>query len=85
MVNTKIVLTLDGPLTEQERTDLRYLLTDAFWEFTEARKGNYVERRYPTMPEEFKGKMVEQVERRVTLAHKLHHATFQMAIVEEEL
>jgi len=82
---TKIVLTVDDGLTQQEIDDLHYLLVDALGEFASARSPaeQYVEKRYVrreadgivvhTFGEEGNRKKVEQVKRRVALAKKLHN------------
>lgn len=85
---TKIILTVDETLTAQETELLRHLLCDAFAEFQHHRfpVRAYVEQRYPdngiagcfTWDEKTK-----EVQRRVDLAKKLHHAAFGMRIVDE--
>jgi len=75
--SSKFVLTVEGGLTDQEVSDLRYLFADALREFAEARANPaaYVRSRYPNEKElyAYDGKLA-QVERRVDLARKLHHA-----------
>lgn len=87
---TKIVLTVDEGLTEQEVNDLRYLFADALAEFQTARfpVRDYVERRYPdngiagcfTWDEK-----TRQVQSRVTLAQKMHNPVLQLQVVPEPL
>lgn len=82
---TKIILKVDDGLTEQEQTDLRYLLTDALGEFASRRtpEVDYVRGRYPdlnTGPLEDK---IRQVMRRNLLAKKLHNAALTFRAVIE--
>ena len=81
---TKIVLTVGSGLTEQEQTDLRYLLTDALGEFAASRSpaNEYVKSRYPDDQRFFAyDDKVAQVERRNTLARKLHNAALHFEVV----
>lgn len=82
---TKIILKVDDGLTEQEQTDLRYLLPDALGEFASRRtpEVDYVHGRYPdlnTGPLEDK---IRQVMRRNLLAKKLHNAALTFRVVIE--
>ncbi len=86
MPATKIVLTVDGGLTEQDVSDLRHLLADALSEFaaTRANPAEYVRQRYPDNKEDFyafDGKLA-QVERRVDLARKLHDAALNVELIK---
>ena len=82
---TKIILTVDEGLTEQEITDLRFLLSDALGEFAAARTPakEYVKGRYPDEKEyyAYDGKLA-QVERRNLLAEKLHNAALRFEVAE---
>ncbi len=84
----KIVLTVDDGLTEQERTDLRYLLSDALGEFAGHRTpaDDYVARRYPG-PDYFpdREEKVAQVRRRNALARKLHGAALSFEVERQPL
>jgi hypothetical protein len=82
---TKIVLTVEDGLTEQEQTDLRYLLTDALGEFAARRTPakEYVETRYPDDKQYFAfDDKLAQVERRNTLARKLHNAALHFEVAK---
>jgi len=78
---TKIILTLSEGLTEQERKDLQYLMTDAFAEFEGTRRGEYVSQRYSTLSGDAFTKKCEEVERRRTLARKLKLAAHQFELL----
>lgn len=81
---TRIVLTLDQ-LTEQERKDLTYLLTDAFAEFYRTREPSldYVQRRYPELTTDKQlGDKINEVERRIALAKKLKEAAHNMKFAD---
>lgn len=88
-MKTRITLTLDQ-LTEQERKDLTYLLTDALAEFAKCREPveEYVSARHNPLRDSisFRDKAVE-VLRRVELAKKLKLAAHDMIVVDlvEEL
>ncbi len=85
---TKIVLTVDEGLTQEEVDDLRYLLTDALGEFAARRTParDYVEKRYVrteadgvvvhTFGPKGTESKIEQVRRRCALARKLNLAAF---------
>jgi len=80
---TKIVLTVEDGLTEQEQTDLRYLLVDALGEFAARRTpaASYVETRYPDDKHYFAyDDKLAQVERRIVLARKLHNASLAFEV-----
>lgn len=85
-MSTKIILTVEEDLTEAERDKLRGLLRDAFYEFAGARTPArvYVADRYPvTDGTPFpvgprREAKIAEVETRITLARKLHHATFAL-------
>lgn len=85
-MKTQIILTVDR-LTDQERTDLRYLLTDALAEFETRRRGNYVKKRYkdtftgPRAEKRMEAKQ-QEVERRRDLAKKLKHAAHEMDVID---
>ncbi len=85
---TKLILTFERSLTEQELTDLRFILPDALDRFVSTRTPviDYVEGRYPNLTVNGVGKgptfsaKVDQVARRVALATKMHHAAFSMEV-----
>lgn len=84
---TKIVLTVEEGLTEEEANDLRYLLTDALGEFADRRTPAqvYVEKRYPDLAllnvptSAFEAKC-KQVERRNAIAKKLHNVALHCTV-----
>ncbi len=79
----KIKITLE----EGESYDLyklRFILLDALYEFQSARYGDYVERRYPEMSEEFKYEKRKSNQKRILMASKLHSAAWHMETVWEE-
>jgi hypothetical protein len=81
----KIILTVDDGLTEQEQADLRYLLSDALGEFAARRTPAkaYVEERYPDDKHYFAfDDKLAQVERRNTLARKLHNAALHFEVTK---
>lgn len=80
-MQTKIILTLSEELTEQERKDLQYLMTDAFAEFESTRRDPYVSRRYPTLDGEPFLKKYTEVQRRRELARKLKAAAHQFEVL----
>ena len=71
---------VEGELTEQERNELRFLLSDALSEFMTAREGDYVSRRYPEQSELFKTIKRVQVERRGDLARRLKLAASNVEV-----
>lgn len=85
---TKLILTFERSLTEQELKDLRFILPDALDRFVSTRTPviDYVEGRYPNLTVNGVGKgptfsaKVDQVARRVALATKMHHAAFSMEV-----
>lgn len=82
-MKTLITLTLEQ-LSEQERKDLTYILTDALGEFCRVREPvvTYVLNRYePYAVQEAKDKMAE-VERRVALAKRLKAAAHDMRLTD---
>jgi len=88
-MKTHITLTLDQ-LTEQERKDLTYLLTDALAEFAGHREPpeKYIAERYADYMSEGQRRMkTTELERRIALAKKLKAAAHDMDVtdVAEEL
>jgi hypothetical protein len=84
-MQTKITLTVDGGLTEDELTNLRYLIDDALGEFVARRSParQYVEERYPDDGRYFAfNDKLAQVELRNQLAHKLHRAALKVEDVK---
>jgi hypothetical protein len=77
---TKIILTIDDGLSQQEIDDLRYLFSDAFGEFATRRwpPDDYVEQRYPGKdvypPGPRRIEKIVQVQRRVALAQRVNTA-----------
>lgn len=73
---TRIIIKVDETLSDRELEFLRYLLSDAVAEFTDAREPvlSYVQRRYPNWPVEQQAMKVSQVMDRVALAKKLKGA-----------
>lgn len=86
---TKITMTLEDDLTQQECDDLQLLMCDAFSEFATRRwpPDDYVDSRYPVTNEGYswvnRPEKVAQVKRRVALAQKLHHGAFSHVIEPE--
>lgn len=87
---TKIVLTVDETLSEDEKKIVSMTLLDAFGEFAARRTPelDYVQNRYPhlimresDLGQEFNVK-VNQVMRRNVLAKKLHGAAFSVKVDE---
>jgi hypothetical protein len=76
----QVILELAEPLSEQEQSDIKYLLTDALGEFASARLNGYVERRYGSHDENFKAAKRKQVEQRLALAGKLREVAFQVKV-----
>jgi hypothetical protein len=80
---TKIILTVDDGLTEEEIKDLTFLLSDALHDFAALRTPAiaYVRKRYPDQKLNFDGEgKIMQVERRTWLAQKLHNAALAFEI-----
>ena len=80
---TRIILTVDDGLDEEEIKDLTFLLSDALHDFRVLRTPaiDYVRKRYPDQPLSLEGDgKVMQVERRVWLARKLHNAALAFEI-----
>lgn len=85
-------LVMDLPeLTEEQRCELRFLLADALDDFVHARAGGnaraYVDKRYPlptcstSYPEGPRREAkVDQVQRRIDLAKKLHNEALAFTI-----
>jgi hypothetical protein len=84
-MQTKIILTVDGGLTDDEQADLCYLFSDALGEFAARRTPakQYVEERYPDDKRYFAfDDKLAQVERRNTLALKLHSAALNFEVLK---
>ncbi len=83
---SKVIMVVDDGLSAQETDDLRYLLVDALGEFAVARTPapDYVDRRYPG-PDYYpdRAKKVAQVERRNSLAKKLHNSALHFVVVDD--
>jgi hypothetical protein len=80
---TKIILTVEDSLDEEEIKDLTFLLSDALHDFRTLRTPAiaYVRKRYPDQPLSLEGEgKVMQVERRTWLAQKLHNAALAFEI-----
>jgi hypothetical protein len=73
-------ITVQGTMSDAELNAMRYIFRDAFWGFIEARKGNYVERRYSEQTEEFKARKREEVAQRVAVARKLWAAALDVKV-----
>jgi hypothetical protein len=90
---TKIVLTIDEGLTPQEEHDLRYLISDALDGFARGARADaekYVETRYPRethvwMSDTARAQKIAEVQRRVSLATRLHDAALGYAVEHIEL
>jgi hypothetical protein len=88
-MGTKIILTIEEELTEPECNDLQLLLCDALSEFATRRSpaAQYVDERYPATNEGYnwvnRPEKVAQVQRRITLAQKLHKGVFDHVIDPE--
>ncbi len=86
---TKIILTVDEELSTQDCDDLRYLFADALGEFASHRypPEQYIEERYPSTNEGYnwldRKQKLEQVQRRVVLARKLHNAALTHVVDPE--
>ena len=82
-MKTLITLTLDQ-LTEQERKDLTYLLTDALGEFIAQRENTeqYIENRYAGASEYLWDAKRIEVPARVALAKRLRVAVHEMGLTE---
>lgn len=83
----KIILTVEGDITEEEQKDLEYLLSDALSEFATRRypAKDYVANRYPGKEYLFdKFEKTAQVERRIDLARKLHDAALHPEVLRLE-
>lgn len=82
---TKIILTTDEQLTDKDVDDMSYLLSDALGEFAARRTParEYVVQRYPG-PDYYpdREEKVQQVERRITLARKLHSAALHPQVMD---
>lgn len=81
-MQTKIVLTIDGDLTNKEEEDLRFLLSDALAEFIEKRTPPevYVRRKYDFSSPATHAMKTDQVHRRVLLAMKLRTAALNFRV-----
>ncbi len=79
---TTITLTLETALTEQQLEDLRYLLSDALGDFRAGRRPatHYVETRYPELTGAAFDAKVEQVERRCSMALRLHNTALNPTV-----
>lgn len=84
-MKTRITLTLDQ-LTEQERKDLTYLLTDALAEFVAQREDTeaYLAKRYPDASAYLWDAKRIEVPARVALAKRLKLAAHEMVLTDEE-
>ena len=98
MANARIILPVEGDLSEEEERLLRLTMLDAFHMFYVSREryggvAGYVDKAYPVGghggeggvyddPEERAAK-VARVERRIALAKRLHVAAFAFKIEEE--
>jgi hypothetical protein len=86
---TKITLTVDEELTAQECKQLQTLMCDAFGEFASRRfpAEQYVDERYPVTNEGYswlnRPEKIKEVQSRIVLAKKLHHAVFDYVVDPE--
>lgn len=78
MESKSVVITLEIPknifseeITEHE---LRILLMDAFYEYQMHRQGDYANKRYPEMTEEWRKQKQMRVDKMILFADKLHHS-----------
>lgn len=71
-------ITIEGNFDAEDLRLLRYLLRDALSDFMNARRGDYVERRYAGQSEEFKARKRNDVAGRLLLAARLHQADMEI-------
>lgn len=79
----KIVLTLDFDLTDQDKHDLTYLISDALYEFRMVRKmPEYLDRQYQfgEYSGAFRARKMAEISRRNDLASRLHNAALTLKI-----
>lgn len=87
-MRANITIEVPGGLTEQEQSDLRFLLADAFSEFAAARALplEYVAQRYlgrVIIPRELWSVKIDEVQRRADLARKLHAASLGFSVTHD--